>query len=229
MGFGGSTIGGWRFCGNSPVIPEASADTGAFLLPAGTKPAILIAETKRGTDMDTLWLEHYCHADCEPLKNIMRLPEAEAFHLAKRMAQEHPQTTAFYRFADFENYYPRRLKTDALLYAQFCALGGKPQAEHPLSFVLGSSAYLHHWFGEGRVIRLPVDSVPEDMISFTLGDSMSTLDKRGSLTMLTLSMLKAQFAHHPEGAAGWLRDRQAEYHYIEVQVWGDVSLAREEI
>lgn len=178
--------------------------------------------------MDTLWLEHYCHPDCEPLKNIMRLPEKEAFALAKKMAEAHPETMAFYRFGDFVHYYPRRLKTDALLHAQFIALGGKPQAEHPLSFVLGSSAYLHQWFGEGKVIRLAVESVAEEMISFTLGDSMSTLDKRGSLTMLTLSMLRAEMERHPEGAAGWLRDMQAEYHYIEAQVWGDVSLPKEE-
>lgn len=170
--------------------------------------------------MDKLWLEHYCHPDCQPLKNIMCLPEQEAFALAKRMADAHPDTTAFGRFADFANYYPRRLKTDALLFRQFCALGGKPQTEHPLSFVLGSSPYLHQWFGEGRVIRLPVDSVPPEIISFTLGDSMSTLDKRGSLTLLTWPMLQEEMARHPEGAMGWLRDMQAEYHYIEVQVWG---------
>lgn len=177
--------------------------------------------------MEKLWLEHYCHADCEPLKNIMRLPEKEAFALARKMADAHPLTTAFYRFADFANYYPRRLKTDTLLYESFCALGGKPRAAHPLSFVLGSSAYLHQWFGEGRVIRLPADSVPRDIISFTLGDSMSTLDRQGSLTMLTFPMLEAEMACHPEGAAGWLRDMQAEYHYIEAQVWGDVSLPQE--
>lgn len=178
--------------------------------------------------MEGLWLEHYCHPDCTPLKNIMRLPEAEAFALAKKMAEDHPETMAFYRFADFRNYYPRRLKTDAFLYAQFIALGGKPRVEHPLSFVLGCSGYLHEWFGAGKVIRLPLESLPEDRISFTFGDSMSTLDRRGSLTMLTLAMLKQEMACHPEGAAGWLRDVQAEYHYIEAQVWGDVTLPEEE-
>lgn len=179
-------------------------------------------------DMEVLWMEHYCHPDCEPLKNIMRLPEKEAFALAEKMAAAHPQTTAFYRFADFAVYYPRRMKTDALLHQQFCALGGKPGTKHPLSFVLGSSGYLHEWFGEGKVIRLPVESVPEDIISFTLGDSMSTLARRGEMTMMTLSMLKKQMACHPAGAAGWLRDMQLQYHYIEVQVWGDVTLPREE-
>ena len=57
---------------------------------------------------DQLVLVNYCHPGCVPLKNIMRLPEAQAFQLAQRLAEEHPETTAFYRFADFANYYALR-------------------------------------------------------------------------------------------------------------------------
>lgn len=47
-------------------------------------------------------LVKYCHPDCAPLKNIMRLPKSEAFALAASFAKVHPGTTAFYRFADFD-------------------------------------------------------------------------------------------------------------------------------
>ncbi len=177
--------------------------------------------------METLWLEYYCHPDCEPLKNIMRLPREEAFALAKELSDAHPETTAFYRFADFENYYPRRLKTDGLMLDMFRELGGKPQSEHPLSFVLGSSDYLHQWFGSGKVLRIPLLSIPQDIISFTIGDSMSTLAKQGRLDMFTLPMLKEAVKKHPEGAQGWLRDTLEGQYYIEVQVWGDVALPEE--
>lgn len=173
--------------------------------------------------MDTLWLEYYCHPDCQPLKNIMRLPRAEAFALAKQLADAHPETTAFYRFADFENYYPRRLETDRLLYSMFQKLGGIPQNEHPMSFVLGSSDYLHQWFGSGRILRLPLAAVPREQISFTVGDSMSSLAKNGQLEMLTLPMLEEAVGQHPGGGQGWLRDVLKDTYYVEAQVWGDIA------
>ena len=55
-----------------------------------------------------LVLVNYSHPDCAPLLNIMRLPREEAFRLAEEFAREHPDDTAFGRFADFENYYDLR-------------------------------------------------------------------------------------------------------------------------
>lgn len=173
--------------------------------------------------MDTLLLEHYYHPDCKPLKNIMRLSQNEAFALAKQLADAHPETTAFYRFSDFHNYYPRRLKTDALLHEMFVALGGQPKQEHPLSFVLGSSDYLHEWFGSGKVLRIPLSVVAPESISFTFGDSMSTLSRDGSLTMLTMPMLAEAIRQHPGGGQGWLKDALQNCRYIEVQLWDDLE------
>ena len=62
--------------------------------------------------IENLILVNYCHPDCVPLKNIMRLAKEDAFAMAKKMAAAHPETTAFYRFADFENYYELRLRQD---------------------------------------------------------------------------------------------------------------------
>ena len=78
-------------------------------------------------NFDELLLVNYCHPDCTPMMNIMRLPKAEAFELARKMAEAHPETTAFYRFADFENYYALREAQDAYLYARFIELGGSPE------------------------------------------------------------------------------------------------------
>ena len=79
---------------------------------------------------DELIIVNYCYPDCIPLMNIMRLPQKEAYALASVFAESHPETTAFYRFADFENYYLLREK-------------------HPLSFVIEGSDYLRDWFGNG--------------------------------------------------------------------------------
>ncbi len=181
---------------------------------------------------DDLRLVNYCHKSCTPLMNIMRLPEAEAFALAAKMAKENPQTTAFYRFADFHHYYPRRMDADARLYAAFMELGGHPAERHPLSFVLQGSDYLAAWFDHGIVTEIPLACVPKAQVSFTLGDSMAGIARNCHLTMLTLDMLAQAMRSHPEGPTGWLREAQEKHHYIEVQLWDDsvclfAKLARE--
>lgn len=171
--------------------------------------------------MNDLYLIHYCHPDCEPLKNIMRLPQEEAFRLAGEMAASHPAASAFFRFSDFANYYPRRMEADGILHVAFRTRGGHPTETHPLSFALEGSDFLDGWFDQGTVLRLALERVPADKISFTLGDSLGMLEGTGGFIFLTLDELRARIAAHPEGAAGFLRDMKQQYRYIEAQLWDD--------
>ncbi|MDE7361649.1 MAG: hypothetical protein K2N38_06930 [Oscillospiraceae bacterium] len=156
--------------------------------------------------------------------NIMRLPKDEAFALAYEMAEQNKETTAFYRFSDFENYYPRRLKTDKLLYDCFLELGGKPLQEHPLSFVLQGSDYLDGWFDCGIVTRIPLNHIDSEDISFTYGDSMAVLERNGSFTMLTKDMLLKEIADFNGTIEEFLANVADKYNYVEVQVWNDECL-----
>lgn len=167
---------------------------------------------------------NYCHSGCKPLCNVMRLPKAQAFALAAKMAEQHKNTTAFYRFADFQNYYPARLKTDKLLRERFITLGGKPTQQHPLSFVLHGSDYLNDWFDNGIVTKFPLSVLDEDSVSFTYGDSMSTVAKRGEITMFTKSMLLKEIADFNGTLDEFLKTVAEQYRYIEVQVWNDDCL-----
>ena len=76
---------------------------------------------------DELILVNYSYKDCTPLMNIMRLPEKDVFALAAKFANEHFETTAFYWFADFDNYYSLLKKQDEYLYSRFVELGGMPE------------------------------------------------------------------------------------------------------
>lgn len=174
--------------------------------------------------VDDLRIINYCHRNCTPLLNIMRLPKDEAFALAYEMASQNKETTAFYRFADFENYYPERLKTDTLLRARFMELGGKPLQEHPLSFVLQGSDFLDGWFDCGIVTTIPLNCIPSDSISFTYGDSMTTLKEHGGFTMLTKDMLFKEISDYDGTPEEFLKNVANRYHYIEVQVWDDACL-----
>ena len=139
--------------------------------------------------VDGLYIVNYCHSNCKPLKNIMRLTKEKAFAVAHEMAAENAKTTAFYRFADFENYYPRRMKADSLLYTAFLSLGGIPETEHPLSFVLQGSEYLDEWFDHGVITKIPLINIPSEFISFTYGDSMAVLEKDCKISVMTKAML----------------------------------------
>ena len=174
--------------------------------------------------VNELHIVNYCHRNCTPLLNIMRLPKDEAFALAHKMAEQNKDTTAFYRFADFENYYPERLKTDKLLHARFIELGGKPIQKHPLSFVLQGSDFLDSWFDSGIVTTIPLNRINSDYISFTYGDSMSTLKMQGKFTMLTKDMLLKTISDYDGTLEDFLTYIANQYHYIEVQVWDDNCL-----
>lgn len=166
-----------------------------------------------------LYLTNYCHHDCEPLMNIMLLPENEAFARAAQLAKDHPDTTSFYRFSDFVNYYQLRQKSDRALYDSFVALGGKPALKHPLSFVLGDSSYLDEWFSYGKISRIHLSSIADDKISFTRGDSVASFQRTGTHRLLTKQMLLDDIQKNDGSVEGYLVEQQAQYHYIEAQVW----------
>lgn len=170
---------------------------------------------------DDLYIVNYCHSNCIPLKNIFRLPKKEAFLLAYEMAANNLDATAFYRFADFENYYPHRINQDKLLYELFVSLGGKPKEEHPLSFVLHGSEYLNKWFDNGIITKILLKDIPSESISFTLGDSGASLAKNKSLTMYTKEMLINIMKKYKGTIDEFMSDTENKHYYIEVQLWND--------
>lgn len=170
------------------------------------------------TAFDELTLVNYCHPDCVPMMNIMRLPKAEAFELARKLAEAHPNTTAFYRFADFDNYYAPRAVQDDYLYARFVELGGKPEQRHPLSFVVESSEYLRDWFGGGVETRLALKDIAPCHISFTIGDSGSTFQRDGRVELLTTDELRRLVGEYDDFDAFI---RATGRNYVEAQLWSD--------
>lgn len=171
--------------------------------------------------VDQLIIVNYCHNNCEPLKNIMRLPKDEAFALATKLAEENKGQTAFWRFADFAVYYPERLETDRMLYERFVAIGGKPLEKHPLSFVLQGSEYLDNWFDNGVVTKVPLSKIASEHVSFSLGDSMSSLKRNGNLQMLSKEELLQKVQEYRGTLEEFMEEIREKHGYIEVQLWTD--------
>ena len=180
-------------------------------------------------DSEDVYIVNYCHPYCQPFSNICRLPREEAFALACKMAENNPDTTAFGRFADFENYYPRRMKTDACLYRLFVSLGGKPKEKHPLSFVLHGSEFLNKWFGYGVASKLRLKDIPPESVSFTLGDSMAifqsndkgTVERNGEATMYTKERMVNILNAYDGTMDDFMREVREKHNYIEAQLWCD--------
>lgn len=168
---------------------------------------------------DELVLVNYCHPDCTPLMNIMRLSEREAFQLAQELAKAHPNTTAFYRFADFNNYYALRKVQDDYLYSRFMELGGLPEEKHPLSFVIEGSDYLQEWFGNGIETRLLLKDIADCHISFTIGDSGAEFQKNGTVELLIKSELRQRIAEFGGDFDAFMQAMGTQY--VEVQLWSD--------
>ena len=172
-------------------------------------------------DPEELTIVHYCHPYCIPLQNIVRLPKEEAFVLANKLAAANPDTTAFYRFADFENYYDLRIRQDRWMYDTFVSLGGKPKEHHPLSFVLQGSSYLADWFGNGTVTKIPLKGIPAECVSFTWGDSGAQYNRGDSLTLNTKEAFTAALRAYRGTLDSFLEEVALTHRYIEVQVWDD--------
>lgn len=106
------------------------------------------------------------------------------------------------------------MRTEAWLYEAFRAKGGEAETPHPLYFVLGESAFLHAWFGHGTVYTFGLRDVPPRACSFTLGDSMSLVD-RANREVLTLEEMSARLA---ACSLETLREERG-ISYVEAQLW----------
>jgi hypothetical protein len=175
--------------------------------------------------MDRIFITHYYYPGTDPWKNIMNLPEQEAFRTAAELAAAHPDTTSFYRFADFKNYYPNRKKADEYVREAFIRLGGNPALKHPYSFVLTESEYLREWFDSIERIVLDLSDIPDDQVSFTPGDSCARITHGSKPAVLTKKMLLEAISACGGSVNLFLEKSLGTNHYIEVQLWdrlGDI-------
>lgn len=173
-------------------------------------------------NMEKLFLTHYYFPGTDPWKNIMLLPKEEAFRVAAELAAQHPDTASFGRFADFVNYYPLRDEADRFVRETFIQLGGNPKLPHPYCFTLMECEYLRNWFSGGEKIVLELSSLPDDQVSFTLGDSCALLSRKATATVLTKSMLLDQI-RKAGSVEDFLKTLPEGYAYVEAQLWDRIT------
>ena len=168
--------------------------------------------------MEKLYITHYYYPGTDPWQNIMHLPEQEAFRVAGELAAAHPETTSFGRFADFVNYYPRRKAADEYVRNAFIRMGGKPKLSNPFAFVLGDCEYLRNWFDSSDKIVLDLTDIPDEQVSFTLGDSCAIITQGHEPKVLTKKML-SEGIEECGSLEAFCKKSLGKYAYVEVQLW----------
>ena len=186
-----------------------------------------VCKGDRDFRMEKLYITHYCYPGTDPWKNIMLLPEEEAFRKAEELARSHPDTTSFGRFADFRNYYPERKKADAFVRGEFIRLGGKPKLIHPYSFTLMECECLRKWFDSVDQITMDLDGIPEDQVSFTLGDSCALMNHGKEPVVLTKKLLLERIEACGGSVEAFLEESLGGYAYVEVQLWDRIRQCTE--
>lgn len=182
--------------------------------------------------MQELYITNYCDKKCSPMSSITRLPDKEAYSVAKELSKYTDDSfTSFSRFRDkdFDGYYKKRMRTEEWLYNSFIQLGGKPKNAHPLYFVLGESKYLKDWFQNGVETKLLLSDIDSDDISFTFGDSMAKMDSADRMNPFNKESLFKFIYETTNDANAFLNEINEQNKYIEVQLWSDIYVFNDKI
>jgi hypothetical protein len=136
------------------------------------------------------------------------------------------------RFA-WKDYFSTRFETEAWLYAEFSRIGGQPVYKNPIYFVLGESNYFRSRFGQHcKEIKIVVDDISHENISFTIPDSMASylnwkdrtnaFDSRIHGKVYTYATVYEMVINQP-----WFQKMEEDSNgkvFIEAQVWCPVDI-----
>ena len=107
---------------------------------------------------------------------------------------------------------------------KFIRLGGKPKLPNPYSFTLLECEYLREWFNSSDKIVIDLDDVPDDQVSFTLGDSCALIIHGNEPVVLTKKMLFEQIEACNGSVDTFLKESLGKYAYVEVQLWDNIQI-----
>ena len=93
---------------------------------------------------------------------------------------------------------------------------------HPYSFVLGECEYLKDWFDSSDKIVLDLSDIPDDQISFTIGDSCALITQGLEPVVLTKKMLLEGIRACDGSVDAFLKQSLGKNYYVEVQLWDRV-------
>ena len=116
------------------------------------------------------YITHYHLRDKRPFLNLSDLGELELEAVVSELAERRRNDRAYQRMFG-PVYMELRKKTEGRMRELFVAAGGKPEREAPHYFVLGDSYWFKHLCPDTEEVRLELDEIPSELVSFTYPDS----------------------------------------------------------
>lgn len=177
-------------------------------------------------------LTHY-YRD-EPFRSLTDLEPAEVVEVLDHLSQTRMLRRRLSReYRDF--YFRQRRRFERIMYEQFVEKGGRPKRERPHYLILGESEI---WAEiEPRSLRIPLEAVASEVISFTYTDSWCAYVDRTLTglpiprkpqyeTVYRLDELSALIDDYGWPGDRWKTEPEWEHDvYVEAQVWDDDAVA----
>src|SRR6266508_1093947 len=170
------------------------------------------------------FLSHYYEGADGPFSNLSMLPLEQAEQILEKIRRNGN------RFASqrSSNYLKKRLELEIKIRQRFEGKGGKPKLTRPHYMILGTCPWLKQWYANGQELQIKLNSIPDECVSFTYGDSFPAMNYqdgkpyRGQVYTVkelyeVIKCYGLPQEWNPDGEGGPER-------YIEAQVWDDVPL-----
>lgn len=176
----------------------------------------------------TEFLYHYYDESTGPFQNLSDLSPAEA-EIVLSSIRLQDKGFASKRSTD---YLDIRRDLESKARELFILKGGRPIRNHPHYMTLGECPWLLEWYPSGKVLQIAIMEFEPDTISFTYGDLFPTMryfdgkPYRNQLyTVNEIFQIIGQFGLPQNWNA---KGDKGPERYIEVQVWDDQPLKRQE-
>ena len=122
------------------------------------------------TEIPASLLHFYMNPD-GPFRSISELSEPEAIRIMDQMTEANTWHPPRFAPGRRERYMKARRRSEQRLHAAFLEKGGRPQRRHPYYLIPETPGVEAFWPSAGKV-RVPVNEISSDAISFTYLDSM---------------------------------------------------------
>ena len=177
------------------------------------------------------FVTHYYLADRQPFLTLSELELDEGSAVFEELKNRHEHDSR-YRRRYGSGYLATRRKIESRLWQLFMSRGGKPKRKYPFYFVLGECSWFKGLVEEHREIRIAIDRLNPETISFTYPDSYVALSREGKPyygKVFLLSELRSVVDRYglPEDTSPadyrnyWTGDFEK---YIEVQLWDNETI-----
>lgn len=116
-------------------------------------------------------LVHFFRSPGGPFRSISELPVPEADRIMDGMTEGNTWHASRFRPENRERYLRARQRSERHLHEAFVAKGGRPGRAHPY-YLLVETAETRGFWPDASQIRVPLNGIPAEVISFTYLDSM---------------------------------------------------------